>query len=382
MNYQKIPNLESTYKTGQVQNFTLHPFALPFPGKDEKLKGYTCRPAAGYQSYYFNSKCQKEKIVLHHTVGHLGSDLQALSRKNYHVSVAFVIARNGTIYQMHNSEHWSYHLGPNALGGNQMQSKKSIGIELSNYGYLLPKGDDLETYYSRRNGNPTDVYCSKEETEQYVYLDKPYRGYQYYASFSNTQYESLVQLLRYLTVIHNIPRTFLSEAERYETTPTVIDFKGITSHVNFRSDKYDIGSAFDWERVILGVQKESPSISMEAATATHEAAEANFQKIQLQVWDIGGEGKDETLDKALREAEEELVKSYEDLEKVKGEISSDKKTEIKEKSTGIVFSSEQEIDEAYPALKSRSIIDYGIDGPKELEKDEFVFGDKIKGGKE
>jgi len=58
----------------------------------------------------------------------------------------------------------------------------------------------------------------------------------------------LISLLRYLTAQYNIPRTFLPENKRHitGTESELPNFKGITSHVNYRtSGKWDIGPAFD-----------------------------------------------------------------------------------------------------------------------------------------
>ena len=80
----------------------------------------------------------------------------------------------------------------------------------------------------------------------------------YYAKFTNAQYISLLLLLRYLTTRFNIPRTLLPPVKRYDVFGSAAEaenFKGICSHVNFRpSGKWDIGPAFDWERVAKGLK--------------------------------------------------------------------------------------------------------------------------------
>ncbi len=96
-----------------------------------------------------------------------------------------------------------------------------------------------------------DVYC--DLTESQYYRKASYRGYNYYATFTDAQYMSLITLLRYLTGRFNIPRRFLPLASRYETHNDIANFRGIVSHVNFRTDKFDIGLAFDWDQVIKGV---------------------------------------------------------------------------------------------------------------------------------
>ena len=100
-------------------------------------------------------------------------------------------------------------------------------------------------------------------------------------------------MLRHLTDKFDIPRKFFPEEERYEATMKAAEFKGILSHVNFRATgKTDIGPAFDWDRVIKGVQEEnftnSPVIHMtiETAKAELQKAKAELQKAEQKVKDI------------------------------------------------------------------------------------------------
>ncbi len=254
------------YATGLVHSkrqFNLRPFSVPIPNDPHtQLNAITCKPANGYAGYYEKEKVNKDCIVLHFTVGNIKSDIDILTRprKGYtkwRCSVPFVLGRTGHIYQLFGSSYWSHHLGSGSIGGNEYTSKKSIGIEISNYGPLIKVGNQLETVYSRPKKDPsyTDVYCSIYDTDQYIELDQPYRGYKYFAKFTDEQYESLIVLLRYLTAKHNIPRNFISEQNRYKANSSNARFKGIVSHVNFRATgKWDIGPAFDWDRVIRGVQ--------------------------------------------------------------------------------------------------------------------------------
>lgn len=260
MDFKQIAIAEAEFKaTGNAlgKNYILTPFSIPIPGDDNhKLEGVTCRPENGFTGYFYDEKHDKKKVLLHFTVGHLKGDILSLtSESRGHVSTAFVLGRDGTIYQLFSSAAWSYHLGIGALGGNGNQSKISVAIEISNYGPLIKNGNNLETVYSKPDRR--DVYCTVNDTDQYIKLDKSFRGYQYYTAFTNEQYHHLILLLRYLTASYKIPRTFPSEAERFETTRSAsADLEGIMSHVNFRTDKIDIGPAFDWERVIAGVQAE------------------------------------------------------------------------------------------------------------------------------
>lgn len=265
--YEKIIQTESNFFATQGGGtYTLKEFSMQVPNEDLLLKAITCKPKT--RSGFFNpaeAGINKERIVLHYTTGNIQSDLATLTKNTTNgkpVSVPFVIARDGRIYQLFSSNDWAGHLGPglgNQVGMNNAQDKRTIGIELSNYGYLVEQGSNLETYYSRLKNedgsiNPIDVYCPKSQTEAYQKIATPFREQVYFATYTEAQYESLTILLRFLTNKFNIPRQFLPESERFITTPNVLTFKGIVSHINYRSSgKWDIGTAFDWQKVIEGI---------------------------------------------------------------------------------------------------------------------------------
>jgi N-acetylmuramoyl-L-alanine amidase len=255
MQATSISSHESNFfKTGEDsagKKFDLTEMSVPIKGTNEVMEYMNCRTKNGDKSFYYEERNTKTQIVLHFTAGYLKGDVAALTKPNNHVSTPFIIARNGTILSMWSSAFWSYHLGSGAIGGNKNGCKRTIGIEISNIGYLKKIGDHLVTVYS-----DTDDYCELEEDYYHTKLDTPFRGQEYYATFSEKQYDSLISLLRYLTAEYNIPRAFLPEEKRYEVglVDELPDFKGITSHINYRtSGKWDIGPAFDWERVIQGV---------------------------------------------------------------------------------------------------------------------------------
>lgn len=126
-------------------------------------------------------------------------------------------------------------------------SKECIGIEISNIGPLKKIGNNLVTTYS-----DSDVYCSVSETQYYTKLPAKYRGFEYYAKFTDAQYEAVARLIRFLCAKYNIPKTFVAGTKRYDVLSEAefTAFKGIASHVNCRRDKTDIGPAFEWQRII------------------------------------------------------------------------------------------------------------------------------------
>ena len=189
-------------------------------------------------NWYYKEKTDKTKIVLHFTIGNILSDVAALTKS--YVSVSYVVARDGTVYELFNPDYWSYHLGPYASGGNTIQSKQSVGIEISNYGPLVKDGDRLRTIYKSH-------YCNLAQSEHYV--KSSHRGFDYYAKFTCKQYDSVKGLLRFLTERYDIPYVFPNESQR-EEYQRITPGPGIWSHQNFRKDKTDIGPALEWKRLM------------------------------------------------------------------------------------------------------------------------------------
>lgn len=252
MRVEKISEHEQDFdNTGidsQGKQHTLIRKAVEIFGEDTFMYYVETRPSSGDESYFYQPRVDKDQVVLHFTMGYLKGDIATLTKPDYHVSVPFLIGRNGTIYNLFSSYYWSYHLGEGAVGGNAERSQATIGIEVSNIGPLKKIGDNLVSTY-----RDDDVYCGLDQTG--YYCANSFRGYDYFATFTENQYSSLIILLRYLTARYNIPREFLEAPQRCETIPEVADFKGIVSHVNYRaSGKTDFGPCFDWDRVITGVK--------------------------------------------------------------------------------------------------------------------------------
>lgn len=216
--------------------------------------------------FYYAEEAPKKQIVLHFTAGGLRGDIETLTNGEQHVSAPFVIARDGSILKLWDEKFWSYHLGLPAIHSNKLCSQQTIAIELSNVGPLRLKNNTKNLHCFEGAA----FYCTTDDRELYTdlkeqgYKDaegKPlFRKERYFATFTDAQYKSLITLLRYLTAAHGIDRTFLDKRARYDAVEyeKLLGRGGIVSHVNYRpSGKWDIGPAFDWDRVIKGVNKES-----------------------------------------------------------------------------------------------------------------------------
>ncbi|MBL7813907.1 MAG: N-acetylmuramoyl-L-alanine amidase [Saprospiraceae bacterium] len=287
MNFQQVIETEKKMRNDGIDGaFTIDiPALVSVKGEpDLMMQVLRVTPSHRNMNYFYTEKYPKTQIMIHFTEGHLRGDLSQLTKENQHVSVPFVIARDGGIYRLFGSEAWAFHVGKNPVGStNEILSRSSIGIELSNYGPLTLQGNDLLTPYG-------DVYCSVNDTSEYIKLPKPYRGKSYFASFTEEQYDALIVLLRYLTALFNIPRAFLPENVRYEATTQAVGFKGIVSHVNVRADKIDIGPAFDWAKVVAGVTAASYT-SIAPATRGFVAPLDSDSELDMDV-DLSGVTRD------------------------------------------------------------------------------------------
>jgi N-acetylmuramoyl-L-alanine amidase len=209
------------------------------------LKVFAFNDTFRLRGYFFATATTKKAIALHFTAGFVWGDIDTLTQKDFHVSVPYVVARNGRIYELFSPEHWSFHLGTGTIGGNERCSKQTIGIEISNVGQLSTSGNSI------RFGSAK--YCDKSETGFYTTINPAFRGETVFATFTDAQYGSVKALLRHLTTRFSIPGSFMAEPKRYKVFAAATDaqnYSGIASHVNYRpSGKWDIGPAFKWDAI-------------------------------------------------------------------------------------------------------------------------------------
>jgi len=249
MNYKKIPAHEADFRAKGVDSdgkkFNLTPVSVKVPGSLDTFTVVSADRDNGDSSFWYSQLFKKQRIIGHFTAGYLKGDIAALTRPKNHVSTPFVLARDGTIYKLFSSAAWSYSLGRGASGGNEAMGKTGVAFELSNVGPLRLKDGVLYDPYGRE-------YCKECDSEAYVKLPSPYRGYTFFATFTSAQYKSVAVLLRYLSAAYSIPLRLLPEPQRYDVIRDIANWRGITTHVNYQPasyGKWDIRPAFDWDRI-------------------------------------------------------------------------------------------------------------------------------------
>jgi N-acetyl-anhydromuramyl-L-alanine amidase AmpD len=200
----------------------------------------TCRLPEGC---YFPKKYPKDLVLIHFTAGSSVDGAINFWKGNKNgVSTPYIIGKDGSVFETYDPEYWSYHLG---VKGTWAHDRRSVAIEMVNIGPLRKKGDYL---YSWPNAF-TQKYCHVDEKDKYV--AESYRGFDYYAAFPEIQVQSLKALVGDIKVRFGIKGDLPPKEKRGQFD---LDFAGkctgVIDHSAFRSDKFDIGPAFNWE--VLG----------------------------------------------------------------------------------------------------------------------------------
>lgn len=184
---------------------------------------------------YFKAVYQKTNIVLHHTVS--STAMSALSWweiTQERIGTAFVIDKDGTIYQAFDPKYWAHHLGLKS-NRNIDLNRRSIGIELVNEGPILKS--ESGKYWNFTGGAKKVPYKGKT-------IDFRWRGFDTWAVYTEAQYKALDSLLPHLVDKFKMNASFY---DGMDFNPVAPDKATIYSHRNVRPDKTDLSPAFNFE---------------------------------------------------------------------------------------------------------------------------------------
>jgi N-acetyl-anhydromuramyl-L-alanine amidase AmpD len=194
---------------------------------------------------YFHNGSKKTGIALHHTVGGTASStLNWWKTDEQMVGTAFLIGRNGKIYEVFDPEGWAWQFGLKWSSEEKIRfEKRFIGIEIASEGGLIKSGGKL--YSFDRISDKT----RKNEDEAFDY-GKDYRGYRYFDKYETAQIDSVIELINYLCETFKIPKKLPKKYLDYYGKK-LIDFEGIIGHTMVRADKSDPAPDIDfWQRII------------------------------------------------------------------------------------------------------------------------------------
>ncbi len=195
---------------------------------------------------YMAEKTAKDLIVLHFTAGgSVEGAFQSWVSTPERVATAYIVGLDGRVFEVFDPAHWACHLGVAAANNPGYRlDRRSIGIEIVNWGGLKRAGNQLNCWPNQYGAK----YCNVTETERYV--QKSYRGLNYFAAFPEAQQDAVGALTKQLCEQFGMAKQIPAEAERERMNwPYYSGFKGVASHQNFHAEKTDIGPAWDWARL-------------------------------------------------------------------------------------------------------------------------------------
>lgn len=127
--------------------------------KDHKLTG---APFVEAHAYSKNGEITPDAIIIHYTAGPSGSStVKLFSSKTASTSAHFVVSEDGTVTQMVPLNKKAWHAGTSSYNGRSSYNNFSIGIEISNPGYLQKVGSDYYTWWEAKKAEKKATPLSK-----------------------------------------------------------------------------------------------------------------------------------------------------------------------------------------------------------------------------
>lgn len=199
-----------------------------------EFKNYPLKPGQ-----FVDEAQKKSLIVLHHTVGGTGkSSVDYWNSDAQRVGVPFVIERDGTILQTFPEDRWGFHVGSKV--GNEID-RRSIGIEIASEGGLIESAGGL---YCFGVVSPRTKYTGPVFDTKSINLPN-YRGFRYFASYTEAQVNATIKLVNYLCEKYGIPKTLPDSLLDFK--PEYYRHHGICGHLHLRADKSDVHPGFPWD---------------------------------------------------------------------------------------------------------------------------------------
>lgn len=189
---------------------------------------------------YLPSKTPKSHICLHHTAGS-SNPIQVVdgwAADPARIATPYVIGGrstkgdaqyDGVVVKAFDPEWDAYHLG-DVKGNTGHITRTSFGIEICNWGYLVPKNGQYVTYTGR--AVPADQICD---------LGFEFKGYRYWHAYTDAQIQALHDLL--VALIKNRFKWEFQQkdwdVDSFSYEPETYATHQIFTHVNMRTDKWD-----------------------------------------------------------------------------------------------------------------------------------------------
>jgi hypothetical protein len=190
---------------------------------------------------YLRPEAIKKQIVLGHTgtwgMNHFTKWITRLNGR-YQKTAAFTIDVAGTIFN-----HFDPIYSSNLIGKADID-KKSIIILLENEGWLAhdPEINQFSNWVGHIYNNPEKVF------------EKRWRSYQFWAPYTEEQFESAIQLVNQLCDEFFIPKFVIPHNTKLEG---LAEFEGVLYKSNIDKNNTDLNPAWNFEGFKTRVEYES-----------------------------------------------------------------------------------------------------------------------------
>ena len=206
-----------------------------------------CRRFALPAACHFPEPQKKDLIVLCATGSVTAeSAVTAWRRKSNLHAVPYVVDPDGTVFETFDPRGWAFHLKmPAQMNPAARNDRRSIAISLVNPGGLKQRADGKLAWWL---DGFTKVWCDPDDSSRC--MKATFRGFNYFAKYTDAQFKALQSLVPWLCREHGIPWQLPAPSERLAADPRrFARFRGILAHHHFRPEHADIGPAFDWDRI-------------------------------------------------------------------------------------------------------------------------------------
>jgi hypothetical protein len=204
---------------------------------------------------YYHEIFEKDTLYIHHTAGSNRPDFtidgwerdRTKSGERLKVATSYVIGGidratrdtkyDGIVYRAFDDKFWAHHLGLKEAN-NPILNKKSIAIEICNYGPLT----------KTRDGKFINYVNSEVPADMVIELGKSFRGFQYYQKYTDAQLTSLKTLMIDIASRHKKIDLKAGLHQFISMGENMFDFNaaalkgtpGVWSHSSVRTDKFDV----------------------------------------------------------------------------------------------------------------------------------------------
>ena len=188
---------------------------------------------------FYQESWPKKQIYIHHTVGGSAeSSFNHWMQQPEKVGTAYLIGRDGTIFEAFDPRYWAHHLGLKHRRNTEL-NRHSIAIEMASEGALIKTlSGELKAFDGRR-----------VHRDGYIDNQVPWRGYQFFDLYEPAQMKSLYALVPYLCEQHSVPKRCIEQKESTTYSEKFFDFNGILGHCNVRADKTDPHPRFRFDHL-------------------------------------------------------------------------------------------------------------------------------------